>query len=133
MGIMDSIMGPHSKRDKTLPYTYEAWVDILAGEGSEPVYDHYFSGTICGLIEYLDEHDIRPGDVRLFGVYRRRLTPLDTALCTAPDGGWLRRPELCRALEEHYGHTHEECSRGHVEKGSCLFEDRDREGSGPVW
>jgi len=133
MGIIDTLLGPHSKRDKSLPYTYEAWVDILAGEGREPVYDHYFSGTICGLIEYLDEHEIRPCDVRFCGVYRGRQIPLDVAVCTGPDGAWLKRPELCRMLEEQYDHSHDECYRGHVEKEPCLFEDRERGGSGPTW
>jgi len=131
--MMDAPGRPLSKRDRTLPYTYEAWVDILAGEGSEPVFDHYFSDTICGLVEYLDEHEIRPEHVKLYGVYRRKPTELDPGLCTTADGRWLKRPELCRALEERYGHDHEECYRGHVEKGSCLFEDRERGGTGPTW
>ena len=36
MGIVETVMGPRSKRDKGLPYTYEAWIDILGGKGSEP-------------------------------------------------------------------------------------------------
>jgi hypothetical protein len=133
MGTMRKTPRGRAKQDKRLPYTYEAWVDITAGEGLEPIHDHYFSKTICGLIEYLDEKDIGPDAVRLFGVFRGRQTRLDSALCSDEEGRWLKRPDLCRALEERYGHTHEECYRGHVEKGSCAFADRDRKGSGPVW
>ena len=122
-----------SKRDKTLPYTYEAWVDILAGRGREPVFDHYFSDTLCGLIECLDEKEIESKNAQLYGLYRGQQTPLDTTLCTDPGGTWLSRPKLCQVLETHYEQTHEECYKGHIEKGHCSFEDRDREGSGPIW
>lgn len=133
MGIMKKFVSPRSKRDRTLPYTYEGWVDILGGQGREPIYDHYFSDTLCGLIEVLDNQDIGPGEVRLFGVFRGEQTPLDTNLLTGDGGRWLMRPELCRMLEAHYEHTHEECYKGHVEKEACAFEDRDRDGSGPNW
>ena len=133
MGIVETVMGPRSKRDKGLPYTYEAWVDILAGQGRVPVFDHYFSSTICGLIEYLDEKGLQPSDVRLYGVYRGRKTRLSMELFMVDDGDWVKRPALCRVLEEHYAQTHDECYRGHVDLGTCAFDDRDREGSGPVW
>ena len=133
MGIIDAAVGPLSKRDTTLPYTYEAWVDILGGEGREPIYDHYFADTICGLVELLETKEIVPAEVRLFGVYRRRLIPLETDVVTDHDGDWLERPALCHALEEHYASPREERYRGHVEHGHCAFEDRDRRGSGPVW
>ena len=133
MGIVETVMGPRSKRDKGLPYTYEAWVDILDGQGREPVYDHYFSSTICGLIEYLDEKDLQPVDVRLYGVYRGRKTRMAMELFTSDDESWVMRPELCHVLEETFKRTRDECYRGHVEIGLCAFEDRDRMGSGPVW
>ena len=124
---------PRSKRDKSLPYSYEAWVDILQGQGREPVYDHFFSDTLCGLIECLEEQDIEANNVQLFGLFRGEQTKLDNYLCTDDDGGWLKRPVLCNVLEKHYDHTHEECYKGHVEVGSCAFEDRDRESIGPTW
>ncbi len=133
MGIVETVMGPRSKRDKGLPYTYEAWVDILDGQGRVPVFDHYFSSTICGLIEYLDEKSLQPADVRLYGVYRGRKTRMSMELFMADDGDWVKRPKLCHVLEEHYAQTHDECYRGHVDRGTCAFVDRDRDGSGPVW
>ena len=36
MGIVETVMGPRSKRDKGLPYTYEAWIDILGGRRRSP-------------------------------------------------------------------------------------------------
>jgi hypothetical protein len=124
---------PRSQRDPSLPYTYEAWVDILEGRGSEPVYDHFFADTLCGLIDYLAEQEIEPAHVRLAGHFGGDQVKLDIALCTDDEGTWRRRPELCRILEDHYDHTHEECYRGHVEEGHCAFEDRDRAGAGPLW
>lgn len=124
---------PRSKKDRTLPYTYEGWVDILNGQGTEPVYDHYFCDTLCGLIEALDEDGLDHQDVRLFGLFKGKKSELDTSLCIDPQGNWLHRPQLCHVLEQHYEHSHQECYKGHVEKGHCLFEDRDRQGSGPIW
>lgn len=124
---------PRAKKDRSLPYTYEAWVDILEGSASEPVHDHYFSDTLCGLIECLAENEIVPQHVQLYGLCRGELARLDTALCTDEEGSWLSRPTLCRVLENHYEHTHEECYKGHVANGHCSFEDRDRESAGPVW
>ena len=122
-----------STRDRTLPYTYEGWVDILEGRGAGSVYDHFFSDTLCGLIEYLDDEDIGEEKVKLYGVYRGEQMLLDNTIVTDENGNWLKRPALCHALEEHYEHTHEECYRGHVEKGRCSFDDRDRAGLGPIW
>jgi len=126
-------IGPRSKRDRTLPFTYEGWVDILRGQGGDPVWDHYFSDTLCGLIEVMANRDIGPGHVRLFGIYQGKQTLLDSSVVTDTSRRWLERPELCRALEKHYTRTGEECYRGHVEGDICAFADRDRTGMGPVW
>ncbi len=131
MGIVRKILGPRSKYDKTLPYTYEARVDKLFGLGSEPLFEHYYSDTICGLIEYLGDNGIKPAEVQLFGVYRGRQVPLETERCTTTKGAWLDRPDICHSLEEHYKNSLEERYKGHVEEGSCSYEDRDRRGIGP--
>ncbi|MGD9546847.1 MAG: hypothetical protein AB7V45_04765 [Candidatus Krumholzibacteriia bacterium] len=133
MGLIKGTARPQSKKDRTLPYTYEGRVDILEGKGAEPVYDHYFSDTLCGLVECLDEEGFGPDRVRLFGLYRGEKSELDNSVLVDDRGRWLKRPALCRALEQHYAHAHEECYRGHVEKGPCSFEDRDRSGEGPAW
>ena len=131
MGFMRKILGPLSKYDKTLPYTYTAKVDMLKGMGSEPVFDYYYSSTICGLIVFLDENNISPGEVQLIGIYQDKEIDLDKKHCVSKEGNWLKRPALCRSLEKHYKNTMEECYRGHIEEGECSFEDRDQKGSGP--
>ena len=102
---------PRSKKDKSLPYTYEAHVDILEGKGTEPVFDHFFSDTLCGLVECLEDREIQPAHVKLYGLFRGEETLLDNDLCTDDEGRWLKRPTLCHVLEEHYDHTHEGATR----------------------
>lgn len=131
MSIKSTILGPKSKRNKKLPYTYKAKIDVLYGKGIEPVYDYYFADTICGLIEYLHQEDIKPEEVQIIGIYSKTEFELDKSPCVTPAGQWLKRPELCRSLEQHYEKTLEDCYKGHVDKGECFFEDRDRKGSGP--
>lgn len=131
MGIPSKWLGPRSKRDKRLPYTYEARIDALGGQGSEPVPESYFVDTICGLIDCLVDNDIAPDRVELFGVYRKEQIPLEVSLCVDEDGKWLARPGVCQTLEDHYRETLDERYRGHVDSGACAYEDRDRRGSGP--
>jgi len=98
-------------------------------EGDTDLYSYYFSDTICGLIEYLDETEIEPDLVQLFGVYQKQEIPLDINLCTDLDGNWLSRPDICRSLETHFKNSLEERYKGHREEGDCSFDDRSRKGS----
>ncbi len=132
MGLVRKILGPRSKYDKTIPYTYEARVSLPGGGDENLLTQHYFSDTLCGLIETLDGEGIAADEVKLYGVYRKEEFELDTDPCTDEQGAWLSRPELCRALEETYAATLEERYKGHVEKGHCSYEDRDRRGIGPA-
>ncbi|MCP4571713.1 MAG: hypothetical protein GY838_05120 [bacterium] len=120
--------------DQVLPYTYEAEVDILEGKGKEPEDDHYFSPTICGLVEILVDAGIPPTHATCYGVRRRSRLPLDQELLTR-DGGaaWREPPQLCHVLEERFEQTGDDLYRGHVEHGECRFEDRERRGDGPTW
>ena len=131
MGLIRKVLGPDSQYDKTLPYTYMAKIDILAGEGDEPIFDHYFSSTICGLIEFLDEKMIDPNDVKLTGIYQEKEFPLENKYCMDANGKWLKKPLLCRSLETHFKDTMEECYKGHIEIGDCSFDDRDEDSGGP--
>jgi len=117
------ILEPKSKYDKSIPYTYEAKVDILSGQRKEPKYEHYFADTICGLIEYLDEHNIGPDEAQLNEVYRNKKIIVKKDYCITPDGKWLFRPDICDSMHAHY--------KGHSDEHSCSYRDRDREGSGP--
>lgn len=120
MSLFEQILGPKSKYDNSIPYTYEARIRIL--EGSEE-YNSYMSDTICGLIEYLQQNSIKPDDVQIIEVYQDKETPIDAKLFTTSDHQWLFKPDLCRAFEEHY--------KGHIQGNSCSFDDRDCKGSGP--
>lgn len=131
MGILNPSPTPQSKRDKTIPYSYEARVDLLHGEGLAPVPQSYFADTICGLVETLIEQGYAPGEVKLYGLYHRRQRELEVERCVGSDGDWLVPPELCHELEEYYRDTLDSRYRGHVENGSCMYEDRDRRGHGP--
>jgi len=129
MGFVKRILGPKSKYDRSLPYTYMARIPMI--EGDNELYAHYFADTICGLVEYLDEKKIYPSEVDLFGLYLKTEIPLDKSYCISKEGKWLTRPYICRSLEEHYKDTLEEQYKGHVEVGECSFDDRDRSGEGP--
>lgn len=120
MKLFEKLLGPKSKYDKSIPYTYEARVKIIEG-GDE--YNSYFSDTICGLVGYLHENGIKPGEVQVLEVYQERETPIDVALFTTPDHHWLFKPDICRSLEQHY--------KGHIQEYTCSFNDRDCQGSGP--
>jgi hypothetical protein len=128
MNIVRKFLGPRSKYDKTIPYTYMAKTPVI--EGDDELFAYYFADTICGLIEYLDEHKIEPHAVELFGVYLKKEIPLETEACTK-DGKWLQRPLICISLEERFKATMETCYKGHVANSACSFVDRDTKGSGP--
>ncbi|GAB4286584.1 MAG: hypothetical protein Kow0098_01960 [Ignavibacteriaceae bacterium] len=129
MGIIRKFLGPSSKYDGNLPYTYIA--KIPAVKGDKDIINYYFADTVCGLIEYLDEKNISPEDVSLFGCYKKREIPIDIKYCLSKDGEWLKRPDICRSLEKHYQETMEFQYKGHIESAECAFDDRDRTGSGP--
>lgn len=120
MGLIEKILGPKSKYDKSLPYTYEARVRIL--EGSDEC-NSYLADTICGLVEYLHRSGIKPGEVQIFEVYQTHESPIDVRRFTTSGQQWLFKPDICRAFEDHY--------EGHIHAGTCSFDDRDCKGSGP--
>jgi hypothetical protein len=128
--LLSRWLGPKSKYDGSLPYTYEARVDRLHGQAKEPVLEHYFSDTLCGLVEFLEREEIVPDRTRLFAVYRGFQLALETRHCATVDGVWLSRPELCRSLENHFRESGNERYRGHQAKGDCAYVDRNREGVG---
>jgi len=129
MGIISKVIGPKSKYDKSLPYTYMA--KIPAFEKEEELFNYYFADTICGLIEHLDENDIRPEETQLYGLYKKEEVLLEKKYCLTADGKWLQKPYICKSLENRFKKTLEDLYKGHKEKEACSFEDRDRKGSGP--
>lgn len=120
MKLLRKIVGPRSKYDRSIPYTYEARVSVM--EGSDE-YNSYFSDTICGLVEYLHRRGIRPEEVKVLEIYQDRELAIDAELFTSRKCEWLFKPEICRAFERHY--------EGHIQEYTCSFVDRDRTASGP--
>ena len=120
MSLLTKVLGPKSKYDSSLPYTYEARIRMFE-DGNE--YKSYFSDTICGLIEHLDRNQIAPPGVQIFEVYQERETLIDAKLFTTADQEWLFKPDICRTFEQHYP--------GHIQATTCSFKDRSRGGTGP--
>ena len=120
MSLIEKILGPKSKYDKSLPYTYEARVRIFEG-GEE--YNSYLADTICGLVEHLHRNGIKPDEVQIVEVYQEQEFPIDAKRFATSGQQWLFKPDLCRAFEDHY--------KGHIHADTCSFNDRNDKGSGP--
>ena len=117
---VDKLLGPKSKYDNTIPYTYEARVAVVEWDDA---YNSYFSDTICGLIGYLREKNINPDQVQLFEIYQDHESPLETCYCIDNHHLWLTKPRLCRSLSRHY--------KGHIQGRHCSFKDRNPAAFGP--
>lgn len=120
MSILGKILGPKSKYDRSLPYTYEARIRIFE-DGTE--YKSYISDTICGLVEHLHRNRIKPEETEIFEIYLERESPIDARLFATADHQWLFKPDICRAFEKHYA--------GHIQETTCSFRDRERGCMGP--
>lgn len=120
MSLLEKIIGPKSKYDASLPYTYEARISLFEGSTE---YNSYFADTICGLVEHLHQNNIKPEEVQIFEIFQEKETPIDPKLFTTEDHQWLFRPDMCRSFEEHY--------KGHIDEHGCSFNDRNPKASGP--
>lgn len=120
MRLLDKILGPKSKYDKSLPYTYEARIRIFE---DGPEHKSYLSDTICGLVEHLQRIGVAPSEAEIYEIYQERETPVEARLLAGADGQWLTRPDICRAFEAHYP--------GHIQDTTCSFKDRARGCLGP--
>lgn len=128
MDIVRKIIGPKSKYDKSLPYTYMAKRQIMDDTG---LCEYYYGHTICSLVAHLHALDIPPEEIEMFGIFRKKEVPLKMSLVTDKKGNWLSRPAICHALETHYQKTKDEIYRGHHEHETCCFDDRKLKGYGP--
>jgi hypothetical protein len=125
VGIVRKVLGPLSKYDKSLPYTYMAKVIII--DGDDELANYYFADTICGLVEHLDKNLVKPEEVQLWGCYLKKEISLDNDPLLTEDGKWLQRPELCRKLESHFQKTMDDRYKGHEAHSDCSFDDRNSE------
>jgi hypothetical protein len=129
MGIVRKFLGPKSKYNKSLPYTYLAKVQIL--EDDDEFNSSYYADTICGLVEYLCDRNIHPSEVELFGIYCSEEIKLDKSICIDEMDNWLLRPDICNSLQNYYEETKDDLYKGHTAKEVCSFDDRDRACDGP--
>ncbi len=120
MDITRRILGPASKYDRRLPYTYEARVAVMGVAGMT---GSYVCDTLCGLLDRLADERVDPADVTILEIRPEGEVPVPVAHCLAGDGTWLRRPEACRMFETLYP--------GHEHTGRCSYRDRSREADGP--
>jgi hypothetical protein len=114
MSIVSKLIGPQSKYDKSIPYTYEARVPVIEGEEA---YNSYMADTICGLINCLDKNKIAHDEVTIYEIFEEEEKFIDHNLYVSKEGRWLTKSELCQSFKEHY--------KGHISDSGCSFEDRD--------
>lgn len=120
MELLRKWLGPRSKYDDTIPYTYQARLPIPE---LEETYDTYQADTICALIQKLHEEGIAPDEVEIYEEYQGRETLIKRAVYTAEGNRWVFKPELCHRFESEYP--------GHIQGEDCSFKDRDKRGQGP--
>ena len=119
MGLLSKIIGPKSKYENDIPYTYEARIKII----DDVEYNSYYADTICAMVEYLEEKKIQPDGVELYEIFKDKENRLDREYYVSRDGKWLSRKQLCVTFTQRYpGHIHENC---------CSFEDREKDVEGP--
>jgi len=120
--LIRKFLGPKSKYDPTIPYTYMGKVNIFHGSDIEPLYMHCFADTLCGLVEYLNEHQIQADEVELYELTNKGEKKVKKSLCLDKKNQWLTRPAICHSLEGNY--------KGHIDEKRCSFRDRSRRGGG---
>ena len=120
MSILEKVLGPKSKYDHRLPYTYEAQV---VEPGVPGMTASYVSDTLCALLERLGEEKVEPDEATILEIRPEGEFPVLLEHCLGADGAWLRRPEACRSFEAHYA--------GHEKTGRCCYRDRSRATEGP--
>ena len=120
MDLVTKLIGPKSKDRNDIPYTYEARISLL-DDGD--AFNSYIADTICGLVKYLDDHDIEPGTVEIFEVFKDKERKLEKSYCLSSQGEWLGRSALCKSFSEYYP--------GHIGRTGCTFKDRNEKVTGP--
>jgi len=120
MGILDNVLGPQSKYDKMLPYTYEARMPIIEGDAE---YNSYLSDTICGLVKYLTENSIDSQEVEIYEIFADKEKLIPKQLYTLETGAWMSQKGMCQSFKDHY--------EGYIYEDGCVFEDRNCKGVGP--
>lgn len=112
--ISVKVLGPLSKYDKALPYTYTARRPIFEGADE---YVWYLADTVCQLIRELNSLGIAASQVEIFEVYQKVETPVERRFYSNDAGHWITRPMLCSSFSERY--PERPCN-----EVACAFRDR---------
>lgn len=120
MSLIRKILGAKSKYNKEIPYLYEARVPVEMLEGE---HHFYLAETVCALIEKLHQDNIPPDRVQIFEINHGKESEIERQFWLSPEGGWLFKPDICRAFQDHYP--------GHIHDKTCSFDDRNKQGAGP--
>ncbi len=112
--ISVKVLGPRSKYDRALPYTYTARRPIFEGADE---YVWYVADTVCQLIRELSGLGVTAREVEIFEVYQKREAPIDRYFYSDDMGQWIRRPMLCASFAERY--PERPCN-----EVACAFRDR---------
>lgn len=122
MRMIRKVLGPQSKYDRSIPFTYEARIDVLHGMSDTPEQVSCFSDTVCGLVEYLEDNDVDPDDVELYQIFEEDEMLLKKKYVVSKAGKWMFRPQICKSLKDKF--------KGHIDETRCDYRDRDRMGEG---
>ncbi|MCK5716464.1 MAG: hypothetical protein KAH77_03165 [Thiomargarita sp.] len=119
MNILPKIFG--SKYDKTIPYTYEAIVNIM--EDDDAIKISYMADKICTLINLLKKRQVDPKTVTMFEIYNGKDTLIPADCYMTEDDKWFPKTKLCRPMTSRYGEAKTD--------QNCQFRDRNNRICGP--
>jgi len=120
MTLIRKLIGPKSKYDENIPYTYEARVNIIEDKNE---YNSYIADKICALVMHLEENNIKPTEVEIYEIFKKQEKLLNIEYCLSDKGEWRTRKELCESFKNHYA--------SHIHDTGCDFDDRDNIVAGP--
>jgi len=118
MSLLSKVIGPKSKYENDIPYTYEARQHIVGEK-----YNSFLADTICALVAHLEDKNIKPDEIELYEIFKEKEKKLNIKYCISEQGEWLSRKELCISFTKHYP--------GHIDEAGCTFEDREKGTMGP--
>ena len=93
MSLKRKFLGPKSKYDKSLPYTYMAKAQIM--KVIQIWFQHILQILFVDLLNIWMQRKITPNEAELFGIYRKDEIKLDKKILIDNKGNWLLRPEIC--------------------------------------
>jgi hypothetical protein len=121
--LLRKVISPQSKQNNSIPYAYLAKV-FHTGPGIKSC-SYCYGDRLCRIISHLKKNEIRPLQVKIFGLFRNEEIEINIKICTDRRGNWLMTPELCRSMEKCYLKNPEKIYYGHFKTKRCNFYDRE--------